>query len=155
MRPLFSARPTRRSLYGALALGLLLSCAPPDDGPPEPDALGLATLSDAVPETPAGERFAWLLASINGDATLRPDEMPYIFSPMALDTISADEFVAQLEGFRASAPWVLVGYVDTPTPYQLSAVVREGAAYRRVDVHVQEGREHRIDAAFVTPFGAR
>ena len=144
-----------RSWWAALTLALALgACAAPETEPVDPAQLGLHEVSDVLPSSPAGERFGWVMGVINGDHEVDLERAAYVFSPIALDTRSAEDLNRLFGLIRAKGPWTLIGFAEAPEPDRLAAVIHGTVGYRLLEVRVQSAGEHRIDAVQIAPYHA-
>ncbi|HYI13914.1 MAG TPA: serine hydrolase [Thermomicrobiales bacterium] len=72
-----------------------------------------------IPDTPVGERFAWVLETINNGATdLTPEEVEESFTPDVLAQLPADELIAAIQQVAAGGPFTFEGFWEPPTSYE-------------------------------------
>lgn len=90
-------------------------------------ALTLHELTGVLPDTPAGERMAWGLGSLNIRG-LGVTEAQVIESIAAsvLETVPATEFIAELGRLSERGPFAFVGHISPPMPNFIHGAVTLG-----------------------------
>jgi hypothetical protein len=142
---------TASACAGALAIasahhGIAQDVASPAASP-SPEGL--------IPDTPAGNQLAWVLAVINGDEPV-PDE-PSIearFAPATLALLPVDQMIATFEQLKAQlAPVRMLQIVGIPTPLGIDAVIESSGGVQLVaSVTVERDPPHRIEGLLFSPY---
>ncbi len=125
-------------------------------GPRVPvEDMGLHSVAQTAPDTPAGQRLTWALSRMNLHSnTFTTDEIVENFSPTLLAELPAEELRTELARISASnAPLVLVGFVEPPTDTHLVGVVAvPGNRYRTVTVTVEAEPPHALTELVLRTF---
>lgn len=118
---------------------------PPPQRIPTVYELGLAQVTNEIPISPAGERLSWTIDRLNGVAPLSAEEFNQVFSDDVLARASAETLVSAVEELTPQAPYQLVGFVETPTDYQLTGVLQmSNGDYRAAIIEVEVAEPHRL-----------
>ena len=144
---------TRRTLIAAASAAALFDAAT--------DALAnestpVAGSPDSIlPDTPAGQRLAWVVSIINGDREL-PDAtgIEANFAPSFLDILPASDLIATFQQLQAAlAPLEVTEIVGLETPLMLNVVTstRDGSQIV-VSISVEDGDDHLIDGLLFAPY---
>ena len=109
----------------------------------------------AIPDSPVGQRLAWLLSMIDGGITTAKDaELAAQFTQAFLGAVPTDQLRPVLADEAKRAPHVLVGFEGTPTPSFLIALVRDAAGHLlRITLGTKASEQDKIDSLLLAPAG--
>ena len=144
---------TRRTLIAAASAAALFDAAT-DARANESTPIAVAPDS-ILPDTPAGQRLAWVVSIINGDREL-PDAtgIEANFAPSFLDILPASDLIATFQQLQAAlAPLEVTEIVGLETPLMLNVVTstRDGSQIV-VSISVEDGDDHLIDGLLFAPY---
>jgi hypothetical protein len=152
MKPRISRRAvTFTAGAGALLLAMSQRANAQDSASPvaSPAVPGL------IPDTPAGNQLAWVLAVVNGEAPI-PDEagIKQRFSGEVLSQVPAPALIDTFTELRAQfAPVAVVQILGIPTPLEINALVTSGDQTRFiVTVTVEQEPPHRMTGLLFSPY---
>ncbi|GAA1825451.1 serine hydrolase [Nesterenkonia flava] len=101
-----------------------------------------------LPDTPAGQTVADILAALNAEEDAQPEDWEGRLHESFLAQVSAEEFVEILNtGLRPAAPFSATSYEGT----DLSAMARLESEADAVDLHVELGEENLITGILFSP----
>jgi len=110
-------------------LAVLALAISPIAAAPEP----AATTPVAIPDTPAGQRLAWMIDALNRPRVPQPDELRGQFSPKSFGDMTVTVRIIRLAR-EALAPVTLIGFREPMRDRALGALLRD-----------RSGAEHRLE----------
>ncbi len=122
-------------------------------GSPAASPEGSPVAETIIPDTPVGERFAWVLDVVNSGATeLTPEMVEEAFTPDVLAQLPADQLIAAIQQVAASGPFTFEGFWEPPTAYEAVGLLTAPAGEELLMVvAVEETEPYRMTALNFQP----